>query len=276
MSYEIDTRYRNFAFSPQRTGEVRLVDKEEAAGILPDIYERARLCTPGALTRSQERWTYWFSDPEDWREGASARFYAVHRSASSADDGYAAYRIKSEWHAGFPNSQLQLMSMITATDEARAALWNYSLNVDLIGKVEAWGFPNDEPLRWMLADPRRLRVTHFGDSLWTRIVDIPAALSGRRYAAQDSLVFEVEDRFCPQNSGRFRLEGSPEGAQAAASTDEPDLSLEVADLGAAYLGGVRFSTLARAGRVVAHTPDALGRADALFASEPQPYCATGF
>ena len=43
-----------------------------------------------------------------------------------------------------------------------------------------------------------------------------------------------------------------------------------------YLGGVRFSTLARAGRVVTQTPDALARADAMFASEPAPWCATPF
>jgi hypothetical protein len=50
----------------------------------------------------------------------------------------------------------------------------------------------------------------------------------------------------------------------------------VADLGAAYLGGVRFATLARAGRVTELTPDALARADTLFTSEPAPWCATPF
>ena len=53
-------------------------------------------------------------------------------------------------------------------------------------------------------------------------------------------------------------------------------TLGVADLGAAYLGGVRFTTLARAGRVMERTAGALARADAAFASEPSAYCSTDF
>ena len=60
------------------------------------------------------------------------------------------------------------------------------------------------------------------------------------------------------------------------TTKEPDLTLEVPDLGAAYLGGVRFSTLARAGLVVEHTAGALARADQLFAAEPLPFAHTWF
>jgi hypothetical protein len=48
------------------------------------------------------------------------------------------------------------------------------------------------------------------------------------------------------------------------------------DLGAAYLGGARFSTLAHAGRVVEHVPGSLARADAMFGCEPLPWCSTGF
>jgi predicted acetyltransferase len=60
-------------------------------------------------------------------------------------------------------------------------------------------------------------------------------------------------------------------------TDAPaDLLLDVADLAAAYLGAFRVSDLARAGRVEERTPDALRRADALFASDRTPWCATVF
>jgi len=71
-----------------------------------------------------------------------------------------------------------------------------------------------------------------------------------------------------------------EAASAAAvveRTDGPaDLSLDVADLAAAYLGGIRVADLARAGRVAELTAGALRRADALFASDRAPWCATMF
>jgi predicted acetyltransferase len=57
---------------------------------------------------------------------------------------------------------------------------------------------------------------------------------------------------------------------------EPDLTLDIASLAAAYLGGVRFSTLAAAGRVHNASASVLARADAMFASTPSPWCASGF
>jgi len=114
------------------------------------------------------------------------------------------------------------------------------------------------------------------DWLWVRLVDVPAALAARRYGAEGRVTVEVADTFCPQNEGRYQLEGGPAGAGCNPTTAASDLALSVADLGAAYLGGVRFSTLARAGRVEELTAGALARADAMFASEPLTWCETDF
>jgi predicted acetyltransferase len=90
------------------------------------------------------------------------------------------------------------------------------------------------------------------------------------------LVLEVADHFCPDQAGRYALECGPEGATCQRTTDEPDLALDVADLGAAFLGGVRFATLLAAGRVRALTPDAPARADALFRTAAAPWSGNGF
>lgn len=45
------------------------------------------------------------------------------------------------------------------TDEAYRALWELLLDFDLTRRVAAVTRPADEPLRWMLADPRAMRVT---------------------------------------------------------------------------------------------------------------------
>jgi len=109
-----------------------------------------------------------------------------------------------------------------------------------------------------------------------RLLDVPVALAARRYATRDRLVVEVIDQLRPANHGRFALEGAPDRASCEPTGDDPDLRLDVAELGAAYLGGVRFTTLAAAGRVVERTPGALWRADRLFASDPAPWCTTSF
>jgi hypothetical protein len=55
-----------------------------------------------------------------------------------------------------------------------------------------------------------------------------------------------------------------------------DLEVTVADLGALYLGGVRATTLARAGRTRELRPGALQRADDLFVWPVAPHCYTRF
>jgi predicted acetyltransferase len=101
-------------------------------------------------------------------------------------------------------------------------------------------------------------------------------MRARRYATGGELVLEVTDALRPRNQGRFRLEGGPDGAACEPTTAEPDLALDVADLGAAYLGGARLAVLARAGRVGELAPGAARRADAMLASDPAPLCTTHF
>ena len=127
--------------------------------------------------------------------------------------------------------------------------------------------------------PRALGLVA-GDGLWVRIVDLPAALDARRYGTADELVLDVRDDFCPWNAGRWRLRSEGEPGVATAQlvpTDAPaDLALEAADLAAIYLGGVRPSELAAAGRVAELTSGGLRRADAMFAAERAPWCVTMF
>jgi predicted acetyltransferase len=191
-------------------------------------------------------------------------------------DGFVSYRVAGKWEDGFPTGSLLINDLFTTTPDAYSALWHYCLNVDLVTVVRAPNRSLDEPLRWLLADPRRLRVTRQHDFLWVRLLDVPRALAARRYMAADHLVLEVADAFCPANGGRYALEGGPDGAVCRATSAAADLRLGAEELGAVYLGGARFSTLARAGRVVEARPGALRRADALFAAEPLPWCATDF
>jgi predicted acetyltransferase len=161
--------------------------------------------------------------------------------------------------------------------DAYVALWQYVTDLDLTVKTVTATRPLDEPFRYLLADPRRLRATHVGDYLWCRVVDVAAALPLRRYATTGRIVLDVRDAFCPWNEGRYVLEGGPDGATCARDDRAAvDVTLSAADLGAAYLGGTSLFSLAHAGRVTEHTPGALARAALMFTSDPQPYCQTHF
>ena len=107
-------------------------------------------------------------------------------------------------------------------------------------------------------------------------MDVPAALADRSYAQSGRLVIGVRDPFCSWNEGCFELEGGPEGSECKLSSKSPELELSAADLAAAYLGTVRFSTLAHAGRIQELAPGALVRADAMFAAQFQPWSPYDF
>ncbi len=262
--WSIQRQHTAFAHGPKPSGQVALLEPGEAQREFPEVYARALAQRPGSIPRGDAWWRYRLWDLEESRRGATALFHAGYRRDGRLD-GYLLYRID---HA---RQTLRVVELVADSDEAHAALWSFCFGVDLISRTEAFNRPPDDPLCWMLADPRRLERS-LSDGLWLRLVDVGAALAGRLYAREGRIVFDVIDSLCPWNQSRLQLEGGPDGAECVPTKAEPDLSLAAADLAAAYLGAVRFSTLSRAGRVRARTPDALRRADAMFATSPQAWC----
>jgi predicted acetyltransferase len=274
MSVSVERRHSAF-LHPVPDGRVRLVQEDAARKLFPEIFDRARRVQPGAVQRVDAWWPdqFFWPDPDD----KGTAFYCVYESPDGVLDGYAAYRFEARWGIG-PEGTLHVGDLVSVTPAARAVLWRYLLDVDLVTNITAWVVPIDEPLRWLLRESRRMAVTRLGESLWVRVLDAPAALSARTYAAPGRVVFEVVDELRPGGAaaGRFVLDGGPDGGEARRTTDEPDLVLDVADMGAILLGGVRASTLARAGLVYEHTPGALAIVDGMFAVEPLPFSMTDF
>ena len=165
---------------------------------------------------------------------------------------------------------------MSLTPAAHADLWRYLLDIDLVATIRGGNFPVDDPLPLLVAEPRRLSWT-VRDGMWLRIVDLPAAMSGRRYAAAGRVVLEVADEFCDWNAGRWSFETDAEGAGHAERTnDDADLALSAADLGAAYLGAFSMADLARAGRVLPLRDGAVALADAMLRTDVAPWCPKVF
>lgn len=257
-------------------GRLHQVSRSDAVLAIPGVYERCRLGIPGAVNRNEAWWKDWFKDQPWTRDGGTARFYVLHLDPDDKPDGYLALRQKRAWEHGNPTGILVVDELMAETPEVETALWQYAIDHDLMTTVVAPARPVDEPLRWRLADVRRLTCTQLTESLWLRPLDIAGTLAARRYSTSDALVIEVSDPFRPANNGRYLVEGGPDGAQAKRTDRAADLSLDVADLGSIYLGTVPASVMARAGRIEASDHDLLRRADAFFASSPAPWLTTPF
>jgi predicted acetyltransferase len=203
--------------------------------------------------------------------------YALHESGDGDADGWVSYRFRRSWLEGLPRHKAVIDDLVGVDRAAATALWRFMLDLDLVEEVSAPNRPIDEPLRWMLADPRRLRTTELADHLWVRVIDPAAALQARGYGASERLVIEVTGHDAAA-AGRFVLESGPtSGAcRSAQEGEKTQLVVGLADLGAVYLGGVAPSALAAAGRVHELQAGALAAADRVFSGPVAPFCTLHF
>lgn len=257
-------------------GRPRLVSKEEALLTWPSLYDELQAKTPGMYKRSEEWWaSHTLFDSATRRSEAGEQYCVVWEQNGDAE-AYVRYRIKGEWTpAGAPYNQLTVREIVAANPIAYREIWRYVFGVDLVGRIKAHNQPIDNPLLYMLAEPRRLQAT-ITDGLWLRVVDVQGALEGRAYESDGELTFELIDEFCPWNSGPHTLQAKSGEARVTEAAGEVELTFGAAELGTCYLGGGSFDTLRRAGRVVEHTPGAARRADELFKSSVKPHCPEVF
>jgi predicted acetyltransferase len=262
---------------------LRLVPPQDAQVELAKVYDSVLSSRPGFFARDERWWQKVLNDPEDERKGASP-LRCVLAEDDSGPRGYALYSGLHRWQDELflPDSTLTVRELLAADPAASAALWSDLLSRDLTTEFTAQLRPVDDPLLSQLADPRRVRP-QLTDGLWVRIVDVPSALARRRYSAPADVVIDVRDRELPDNAGRWRLttqasagvaDGPADGLAASCerTTDPADVALDIAELGAAYLGGTRLGALATAGLVTESRPGAVRQLTAAMSWDPAPWC----
>ncbi|MFF5846870.1 GNAT family N-acetyltransferase [Streptomyces massasporeus] len=247
-------------------GSVEVLRSAGCGEILEEVYDRYRRAQPGALSRPHRWWDLRAGQPPI---SPVPRYVAVHRDADGVPDGYASYSL------GEPETTLTVDETIATDAAVFTALARFVLNHDLVSRVVFKHVPPQHPLRWQLADFRAGKVSGDMDWLWVRLLDVPRALTARGWFADGELVLDVEDPFLGEH-GRHLLTVRDGKADCVPTDREPDLSLDVRDLGSVYLGGTTPGTLVHAGHIRAHRPDAATLADALFRSDRAPHCLHWF
>jgi predicted acetyltransferase len=274
----VGTGRSGFAVDAPRL-DLRIIDVDEAAKILPDLFDRLRRRHAGQVDRPDAVWESAFADRVRRGRGLRALTWVV------GDEGFTSYRAQPVAAVdGFDQARLEVRDLMGATPDVEAGLWRYLLDVDLVTEVTVPRRAVDDPLRWRLSDPRQFRIRAYSDMLWLRPLDVAVLLGSRAYSTSGHLVIDIASRAGsdPRDgdlvTGRWSLDAGPDGVavQRAGSGQSVDLHLGVAEVGALYLGGVSATTLAGAARIGEERPGALRLADRLFAATPTPLSATGF
>lgn len=247
----IDRRFVQWHADAPAAGsqKVRLVPPTEHVGAFEEIYERWRRLVPGGLVRPQVLWEQLLAQRPTASSGSANSFGLLH------PDGYAIYRVDTVDHKLARVDELRAV-----TSDARVGLWRALLGLDSVERVSILTHPQD-PLPFLLTDPRLAKTTWRQDGLWIRIADVQTVLEARTYGADLSTVLAVS------GAGRFALE-IRNGRACCTPTDAP-AQIEMARdaLGTVYLGAHRASTLAAANRIRTTDADLIGRFDAAFVSD---------
>jgi len=233
----------------------------------------ARVDRPGWVTReTPEHRRSFLADPEFFRDGAESLRLALVEDADGSPRGYALFRRKEGWVFEGPRGVVRVREVVAQDAATARALWGVLTDLDLMAKLEVDAVAVDDPIWHLLVDPRATNAL-LGDNLWVRVLDVPAALSARRYQAPVDVVLEVTDAMVPANAGRWRVVGGPDHATVTRTVDEADLALDVRELGTAYLGGVSLAALAGAGLVTELRPGTLHGAAVGFGWPVAPGCS---
>ena len=67
-----------------------------------------------------------------------------------------------------------------------AGVWREDVNfIDLVGEIRSRALPIDDPLPFLLENPRALRTTDLNDGVWVNVRDVAACFGARTYATAD-------------------------------------------------------------------------------------------
>ncbi|WP_017607597.1 GNAT family N-acetyltransferase [Nocardiopsis xinjiangensis] len=246
---------------------VELERPEAARAPVEEVFGRVARTQLGRFARDQAWWDRLLKDDPAERGGKGPLRVSVVQGADGPV-GYALHRAERRWSVHGSRSVLHVQEAVALTPAAHTALYEHLFSFDLITRVEFDWLAQDDPLEHLVLDHQSLETT-LVDSLWVRLVDVPAALSERTYAVPFEAVLEVTDRYAPWNAGTWHVKGGPDGAQVDTTEAAPDVSLDVSHLGAAHLGQRPLLGPLRAGLISEHTPGTVTRLDtALSRSDP--------
>jgi predicted acetyltransferase len=231
---------------------------------------------PGWVTRPTDAHQRSFLSEVPMRKAdfETLRILVVERDGDAV--GYALFRRKFAWGIGGPAGIVRVVEVAAEEPAIAHVVWSRMVDFDLTTEIVTPHLAVDDPLFSMLVDYRATKPVA-QDNLWVRLVDVGAALAGRRYQSDLDVVLDVADEVLPANSGRWLVRaGEGQEAEVARTDRAADLAVDVRELGAAYLGGISLVELARAGLVAELTQGSLVPASLAFGWHRAPVASWVF
>lgn len=220
-------------------GRVKRISKQDIAQ-LDGIYSSCASRYSGTLVRTSE----WWETKMIPKEGTVAVYY----NDADEPEGYVFYQIA--------NRTLTVHDWVSNSETSRKALWSFIGNHDSMIDQVTVIVPVDDPLPFLLADPRVKQevIPYF----MSRIVDAEAFLEQYPWAAgvrEESVILTLTDSHAKWNNGVYRLTWSVEGSarverlEGDSVSREGVISCDIQALTAMLTGNRKPSFLCEVGRI---------------------------
>lgn len=245
----------------------------EHADRLHALAQRCGATAAGHIVRSVEDFARLLTDtPESRGEREPDRLLWATRDGE--DVGCAWFHRTPKWSNGAPAGEVGVFFVMDTDAAARLALAQRLTTFDLMATTECWTAPDDVLLLWRAA--QRPHGKGVSDDLWLRVVDLPTAVAERGHATELDLTVAVTDAMLPENAGTWRWTAHGGAGHLVRHEGPADLSLDIADLGALWLGDQTVGARARAGYVTEHRTSAAAELDAALRTPTQPVASLNF
>jgi len=255
--------------------QVREIAADTISEAVAPLWSRIAQSQAGFIDREAPRWGEIVRDPENRREGGSARRHVIVIDPANPDRAiaYASYRMKASWQDAVPNGTIDVEVVVGESAEAHRVLWHYLTNVDLLPNVSYWNLPTNDSVAEMASNRRELHRC-VNDGLYLRILDVPAALTARGYESDGTLALAVVDDL-GHAAGTFELTGESGDATVNRSTAAADVTLDVRELSALLLGARSAEQFADLGLIEGEA-DKVALLGRLLRTAATPWCPEEF
>ncbi len=258
---------------------VRQVERDAFADLAPAVHAAARRRHAGQIDRGAIWWNRMFG-----RDGYAPLDELPHNwfvhEGDDGPDGLLAWKGDGQWGLMPPFAKLSVWELWSATDTAYRNLWAYLSGIDVTEEIVLRNRPVHEPARWLLTDARTLVMSEQVDFLWLRLLDVPGALTARRYAVPGEVVLEVIDDAdgtpggCA--GGRYLLRAGDDEVACDRTQRSAEVTMTQRALASIYLGGFRLRELVACGAAREEATGAIARADLMFSTPLPPWNGTWF
>ncbi|MGV3549279.1 GNAT family N-acetyltransferase [Rhizobium sp.] len=248
---------------------LRIVDARDSFPLFRAIADADQTPRPATLAR----WDGWWAIQQFRTVHGATPHHAVVVGPEGGERGYLRFHVETadNWFTSSRRSVI-VDDLVAHDDQAWRTLIGHLFTQDILHRVVFPSRPVDDPLPFLLGNPRAVEISNHRDESWIRPLDLEALLAARRYGGTRQVAIAVEDNLFAENTGTWSV--GPDGAKR--SHERPEAHIAISELATLIFGAQPASLLAAASRIRTASTNVADELTQIFATSRSPHSGISF